>query len=135
MKIKIVGTILCMTLLMSFISGCGNDIVQKDTKSTEIQIEENIVGSWNAGSAYMVFFENGEMGLFSAETGNGEIMTYEVNGDTVTLFASADTVALRSVEVNEATLTYISEQGNKNIWLSVSTDEVLDIMNEIQTKQ
>ena len=125
MKIKsIIGIIFC-TLLVAIVSGCASNTAEMNLETIEAQIEENIVGSWKSSSAYMSFFENGEMALFNASSGNGEIIPYEVEGDTVILNAKAATMKLLSVRVNDERLTYISEQGYENEWESVSDEEAM----------
>lgn len=121
MKLKNISFILCIVLLIGVLSGCST----KDSKKTEAEIKQNIIGGWNAGSGYMMFFENGEMALFNADTHNGEMMQYEVKGNTVILYAKATTLKLESVDIKGDTLTYISEQGNKIIWKAVSDEEVM----------
>ena len=130
MKIKkILGIILCMLLVVGVFSGCTSNAVEKSSGIVDVNLEEKIIGSWNAGSAYMSFFENGEMGLLNSATGNGEIIPYEIEGDTIILKAKAATIKMLSVKIDGDTLTYTSEQGHKNVWHSVSNEEVMSAFN------
>ena len=120
--------ILCITIFSNTLYACSSNDNKKDWDAIEEQIKEDIVGNWNAGSAYMCFFENGEVGIFTPSTGKGEIIPYYVDGDVIRLEAASGIVKLSSVEVTEDTLKYISEAGHENTWFSVSAEEVNEML-------
>ena len=118
--------ILFFVVFIFSLTGCGKSSPKQDLK-------KDILGAWNAGANYMVFFENGNVGMFSTDSGKSDIMPYEVEGTTVIIShpKTKTTLKLLSAEVKNNTLTYTSEQGNKNSWQSVPLEEAQKALEKL----
>ncbi len=119
---KLIGLLLCLVLAISVVGGCSSKPEEPDYDAIEAQIEEDIVGAWKSGEGgYMIFFDNGKAGLILSPT-EYELMPYEVDGNTITLEASASTMELTSASVTKDTLTYSFGEG-KHVWHSCPVEE------------
>ncbi len=115
---------LCMTFCLS---ACDN---KADMQAKEAQLKEDIVGCWDKDGYWFLFFEDGSGGLLDPTTGDALSVTYQVEGDTVTLFLDdGEPAILNSVEIANGVLTYKAPNGTKNTLRSVSNERVQDFLD------
>ena len=133
---KFIAAVLSLILLLS-IMGCGSQSsVDLSEDTTDIEnsdnLKEDIIGSWNAGTSYMCFFDNGEVGIFSSSSGKSDILQYEIDGDTIIIDLRSEKRVFTSAEVKNGTLTFLNEDGNVNKWASVPNEEVNEILEQMK---
>ena len=123
---------LLLALCMAFcLSACNNQADnQADIRAKEAQLKEDIVGCWDMDGIWVLFFENGECGVLDPTTGDALSATYQVEGDTVTMyFDDGEPATLNSVEIANGELTYKAPNGTKYTLPYVPTERMQEFLD------